>query len=214
MRIEKLLFTLLASLLMMLLVMAILGVPQDWWLTPDQQGERLMAQEKFAEAAEAFDDPMRKGLAFYRAGEFEEAAMNFGRVVDISGEFNRGNALVMLGKYDSAIASYDRVLQGSPDWTAAKENRAIAVARRDRMKPESNEGGTGGMLGADEIVFDDKAKNSTESEDVEVGKGGEMSDVELRELWLQRVQTKPADFMKIKFSYQLSRMEQGQEGEK
>ena len=39
--------------------MAMLRQPVDWWMTPDQQGDRLMAEEKFGEAAEAFDDPLR-----------------------------------------------------------------------------------------------------------------------------------------------------------
>lgn len=167
-----------------------------------------MREGRYAEAAELYDDPIGAGIAYFRNAEFEKAAAEFGRVDNALAAYNRGNAQVMFGKYDAAILSYDRALQFESDWKEAKENRAIAVARRDRLNPDSNnEGGTGGELGADEIVFDDRTKNSSDSQEVEVGKGGEMSDQELRELWLQRVQTKPSDFLRIKFSYQLSKKE-------
>ena len=38
------------------------------WFTPDQSGQRLMDQEEFEAAAQAFEDPMRVGVAWYRAG--------------------------------------------------------------------------------------------------------------------------------------------------
>jgi hypothetical protein len=38
--------------------------------------------------------------------------------------------------------------------------------------------------------------------------GGELSDAQLQALWLRRVQTNPADFLRAKFAYQLSRRQQ------
>ena len=113
---------------------------------------------------------------------------------------------MMLGKYDEAVRSYDRALQLRPEWTEAQDNRAIATARRARMEPpEDDAGGTGGMLEADEIVFDDRAKNASQTQEVEVGAGEPLSDENLRELWLRRVQTQPGDFLRAKFAYQISR---------
>lgn len=193
-------------LLGMLATLAVLGRPADLWFTEDQQADRLAADEKYAAAAELYTDPMRQGVAYFRGGGFEAAAGAFARVDGPEAAFNRGNVLVMLGKYDDAIASYDRALQFQPDWTAAQENRAIAAARRDKMKPPDDDaGGTGGQLEADEIVFDDRANKSSQTEEIEVGAGEQMSDGELRELWLHGVQTKPGDFLRNKFAYQLSR---------
>ena len=187
-------------------LLAVFSQPPDFWLTADQQGDRFVEQEKFPQAAEVYADPVRQGVAYYRAAQFEEAAATFARVDDAPAAFNRGNALIMLGKYDEAIQSFDRALQFRPDWLEAEQNRAIAVARRDRLQPpEDDDGGTGGQLEADEIVFDDRAKNSSEQQEIEVGAGDKMSDDELRSLWLQRVQTKPGDFLRVKFSYQLAR---------
>ena len=187
----------------------------DWsfanlWLTPEQQAQRLFNQGQYAEAAKRFSDPMRQGMAHYRAGDFKKAAAAFARHDTSQAVFNRANALVMSGQYAEAIKSYDRALQLRPDWIAAQVNRSIAVARRDRLAPpEDDAGGTGGQLGADEVVFDDRAKNASQTQEVDVGQGDKLSDEELRALWLRRVQTKPADFLRAKFSYQLSRQEKG-----
>ena len=78
-----------------------------------------------------------------------------------------------------------------------------------QRKVEKGGGGTGGMLAADEIVIDpDAPASSSESdEQVEAGVGEQMSDEELRSLWLRRVQTKPADFLRTKFAYQFAARE-------
>jgi len=177
-----------------------------WWLTPDQQGQRLFEQERFLEAAERFEDPARRGAAYYRGGDFERAAGLFGRLRSPEAAYNRGNALVLLGKYDDAISSYELALELRPGWAAAQDNLALAVARKALLAPpESDEGGTGGMLEADEIVFDDSgrvAKSGTE----EISEGGaELSDEELRAVWLRRVQNDPADFLRARFAWQLQR---------
>lgn len=189
-------------------IMALAGRPVDFWSTTDQQADKLFSADRFAEAAELYADPTRQGVAHYRAGQFKQAAAAFARVDEPEAAFDRGNALVMLGKYEDAIKSYDRALQFQPQWQQAKDNRAVAVARRDRMAPpEDDAGGTGGELAADEIVFDDRAKNASQTEEIEVGSGDTLSDEEMRQLWLRRVQTKPGDFLRAKFSYQLASRE-------
>ena len=67
---------------------------------------------------------------------------------------------------------------------------------------------TGGQLEADEIVSDDRPQQSGDSKQVEVVSGGKLSDEQLQALWLRRVQTNPADFLRAKFAYQLSRRQQ------
>ena len=129
------------------LVMALFQLPMDAWLTPDQQGDRLFANEGYAAAVEKYESPVRKGIADYRDGNFEDAAGYFGRVDDAQSAYNRGNSLIMLGKYDDAIASFERALQFAPDWRNARGNRDLAIARRDKMKPPDDDaGGTGGEL--------------------------------------------------------------------
>jgi Ca-activated chloride channel family protein len=181
----------------------------DWWLTADQQGGRLMEKGRFLEAAEAFEDPMRKGVAYFSGGDFESAAAVFGRIPSAAAAYNRGNSMVMLGIYDEAIRSYHAALDARPQWREAQQNLAIAQARKDRLAPpEDDAGGTGGQLGADEIVFDDSGRVDKAGSDVVTEGGESMSEDEMRAVWLRRVQNDPAEFLRTRFAYQLYRDEQ------
>jgi Ca-activated chloride channel family protein len=187
------------------------GCSSDLWLTADQRGRLAFEDGRFGDAAEAFADAEWRGVALYRAKRFDEAAEAFGRTRTAEGAFGRGNALVFTGDYEDAIESYDRALELRPSWGPAIANREIARVRLERLaRPEDDAGGTGGKLEADEIVFDDRASEAKAEEQV-VGAGDEMSDEELRALWLRRVETKPADFLRSKFAYQLARREGGEE---
>ncbi len=183
------------------------AAPLDWWLTPDQQGQRLYDRGDYAEAARRFTEPARIGAALFAAGDFEGAAAVFGRQAGPEGPYNRGNALIFLGRYDEAIAAFDLALQARPGWREAEENRAIAVARRDALAPpDTDAGGTGGMLGADEIVFDNTGRVANSGEEQVIEAEDEIRDeASLQALWLRRVDTRPADFLAAKFNAQLAR---------
>lgn len=170
----------------------------EWWWTPDQQGKRLFERGDAAAAAEAFEDPMWKGAAYYEAKDFEEAARMFGRRDTADAHFNRGNALVMLGKYDDAIRSYEDALAIRPEWTEARENRDLAKARAERLEAPGGDMGDQ-TLGADEIVFD---KENDDGQDTVVAGEEAATDATVQAMWLRRVQTRPADFLKAKFAYQ------------
>jgi Ca-activated chloride channel family protein len=171
------------------------------WFTPDQQGQRLMDRREFVAAADVFRDPMRQGVAWFRAGEFEKAEQAFARIATPDAEFNRGNCLIMRGKYKYAIERFDRALELRPDWEDAQINREIAI---NRAKMTDQKGGDMGdqKIGADEIRYD-KKKEAGEQE-TETEEGQPLSDSAMQALWLRRVQTKPAEFLKAKFAYQLA----------
>jgi len=176
------------------------------WFTPDQQGERLMRRGRFQEAAEVFRDPLRQGVAWFRAAEFQRAEQAFARMTSPEAEFNRGNSLVMRGKYEEAVERFDRALQLRPGWADAETNRAIAIVR---AKVVERTGGDMGdqQIGADEIRFD--KQENTSGQETEIEEALSISDTAMQALWLRRVQTKPADFLKAKFAYQLAKGEQG-----
>jgi len=177
-----------------------------WCLTPDQQGQRLFDQGRYLEAAEQFEDPARRGAAYYRGGDFERAAGVFGRMRTAEAAYNRGNALVLMGQYDAAIESYGHALGLRPDWQQARDNRALAIARKQLLAPpESDAGGTGGELGADEIVFDDTGRVERSGTETATEGGEPMSDQEMRAVWLRRVQNDPGDFLRARFAWQLYR---------
>jgi Ca-activated chloride channel family protein len=184
----------------------------DLWLTPDQQGERLFRDGQFLKAAKTFEDPARRAAAFYRAGDFESAAALYGAIGGADADYNRGTALVMLGRYEEAIASYDRALGERPDWAEAAQNREIARARMERLQlADDDAGGTGGELGADEIRFDDTGRVDKGGSEVLMEKEQLSTDKTMRSAWLRRVQNDPAEFLSARFAYQLYR-DQAEQG--
>ncbi len=202
--------------LLTVLVVCLAGTPAhaigwpDFLLTADQQAQRLYDQGEYRDAAVRFTQTQRIGSAFYRAGDFAQAAAVFGRSVTPEAAFNRGNSLVMLGDYAGAIESYQRALERRPDWLAAAENMQLARLRMERLAPpDDDHGGTGGRLEADEIKFDTTGRvdKSAEEQTVET-ETGEMNDEALRRLWLKRVDTRPGDFLRVRFEYQLAKQKQ------
>lgn len=176
-------------------------------LTPDQEGYYLFSQQQYEKAAARFADPMWRGIALFRQGDFEQAASLFAGYDTASAAFAQGNALVMQGKYDAAIDRYERALQLHPEWEDASINREIALVRAEALKREGGEG-TGGKLGADEIVFEQgKAPPSAAEEQVESESGTDNTDQQA--IWLRQVQTRPADFLRVKFAHQYATQNAG-----
>ncbi|KAB1072481.1 tetratricopeptide repeat protein [Methylobacterium planeticum] len=173
---------------------------QNLFLTPDQRGRIQMARGHPGEAASAFRDPLWRGVALFRAGDFKGAAQAFGGTDTADGAYDQGNALVMLGKYDDAVKRYDRALALRPGWADAETNRGIARVRAERVRQAGGETGDT-ESSPDAIVFDKGKKGGTDT--VVQGDAKPMSDEAVRAMWLKRVQTRPADFLRVKFAYQL-----------
>jgi Ca-activated chloride channel family protein len=170
------------------------------WASPDQRGRYLFERGRYAEAANAFFDPMWRGVAQMRAGDFKTAEATFAGIDSAEGAYDQGNALVMLGKYEEAIARYGHALELRPGWPQAQANRQIARLRAERMKAPGADAGDQ-REGADKIVYDKDARNP-EGQETQTA-GAPMDDAAVRALWLKRVQTKPAEFLRARFGYQL-----------
>lgn len=124
------------------------------WLTPDQQGARRMARQQYAEAAKHFRDPLWQGVAEYRDGQFKEAAAAFARVDSPEAVFDRGNALLMAGKYTAPSRAMSTPCNtaltgrrprptviwqkpGATCWSRLRTMRAARVGKRSRMRSSS-----------------------------------------------------------------------------
>jgi Ca-activated chloride channel family protein len=179
------------------------------WFTPDQQGQRLMNEGEYQQAAGKFTTPESIGAALFLAGDFESAASVFGRSASAEAHYNRGNANIMLGNYDAAIDAYQSALSKRPDWPEAEQNLQVATLRKQAMaRPDDDHGGTGGMLEADEFVFDLKAgENKSSGEQVIDAADQQLSEDAMRAMWLRKVETRPADFLAARFGYQLATRE-------
>lgn len=201
--------------LLLILVGAYLFVPlnglkqsptslQGWWITPDQKGNWWFNQGIYDRAAKAYDAPFKKGMAYYRLGEFKQAASYFGYVNSADAVYNRGNALLMSGLYQEAIVSYQQALEKQPDWPVAKQNLEIAQNRLSKLKRKGGEG-TGGKLGADGYVFgSEKRVNTAASAEQLDDDGAGLSEEAQQQGWLSRVKPSPSRFLSSRFAYQLS----------
>lgn len=186
----------------MLLLLIAVGW-SSWWYTPDQLGQHYFRAGQYEQAAKSFADPMWQGTAWYKAGEFEKAAQAFARRSTDIAKFNAGNAWLMRGKYDLAIANYEEALRKRPDWPEAQVNLLLAKARAEKLKRQGGDLGDQ-REGADEVVFD---KQKPGGQNTEVDGDQATSDKAVQAIWLRQVQTKPADFLKAKFSYQAAQRE-------
>jgi Ca-activated chloride channel family protein len=187
-------------------VAVVLGVGtwrnDDFWSTASQRGDRLLAAGDFDQAESVYREPWRIGVAQYRNGDFEDAAGTFARVPGAIGAFDQGNAWLMHGEYDSAVASYDRALGFRPGWQEAEDNKALAMARKKKIDDAgaSREQESADAYKPDETVVDQKGSDQkSKPKDMN---DATLSDAELRATWLRRVQTTPGDFLRAKFAYQ------------
>ena len=203
------------SILLLLLSQISPAAAFEWanlWFTPDQQAQRLMDEGEYQQAASKFTTPERIGTALFMAGDFESAASVLGRSSSADAHYNRGNALIMLGQYETAIEAYQNALSKRPGWQAAEQNLQIAILRKEALAPpEDDYGGTGGQLEADEIVFDDTGRvNNSSSEQVIDAADQQLGEDAMRAMWLRKVETRPADFLAVRFNYQLAKKENSQ----
>lgn len=169
----------------------------------DDRGYQLYSSGEYKAASTTFASSYWNALALYRDGQFENAANIFAGYDTAESNYNQGNALIFLGKYNEAATRYERALELHPGWKTATTNRDIALARAKLLEAEGGEG-TGGQLGADDTVITQTPKGpSPESGPTEPSEeSAPLSDAELRAVWLRQVQTNPADFLKSKFSHQ------------
>lgn len=184
----------------------------DLWLTPDQQGQVYFDRGDFALAADRFDDPMWKGIAFYAAEDWASAITAFSQVDTAEGHYNLGNAYAQHRRWITAIQQYDAALALRPTFREARANRDLLQGMLDKMQeaddPEENAKGVPPPSDEDSITLREDQRATSDNTDLdeamEIEKdapAAEISDATL-ELWMRRVDTKPADFLAQKFAAQ------------
>jgi Ca-activated chloride channel family protein len=185
----------------------------DLWLTGDQQGRWLMQMEHYREAARHFEDPMWQGMAHYYAEDFMVAAEYFSRSDTDDALFNEANARAHARDYLRAVHRYDRLLQRSPNYPGAAQNRQrvqelideinrLSESQQQEAGVSSEDKELGGddaipAEGADEISFKQAEIVQLSAEDI-------LQDPATRDMWLRGVQKDPSQFLAIKFSMQLN----------
>lgn len=171
----------------------------DLWLTHDQQGRLAFERGDYATAAERFDDPMWRGVAQYRAGQYAQAAQTFALVDSPQADFNQGNALARMGKYEAAQARYTQALKRSPNWAAARANLTLMgqlIAALPKPPEKSGDDEIPPDVSPDEIKYDAKRPTGPGERSTKVGPSLET------QAWMRTIQTTPTALLQREFALQ------------
>lgn len=79
---------------------------------------------------------LASGVEAYRSGDYAAAEAAWRGLPGAEAAYNRGNALAKQGRYDEAMAEYDRALQQQPGMQDAIENRQRVDRARKRKPPQ------------------------------------------------------------------------------
>jgi len=115
---------------------------EDLWQRRDQQAYHALAQDDAAQAAALAVDPELSGEAWYRNGEFANAQEAWQGSDSADAQYNRGNALALMGEYDEALAAYDAALGLQPDMPDASYNRELVAQlkqQRDQQQQQQQQ---------------------------------------------------------------------------
>ena len=127
---------LLAALLAWVSLAQASGTWNKLWYTPDQRGEQLLRAGKAAQAARTFRNPRSKAYAELKAGNYRQAAQDFGTFNDSNDQYNRGNALARSGKLQDALKAYDASLKRAPGNRDARHNRDLVAKALQKQQPK------------------------------------------------------------------------------
>jgi len=172
----------------------------DWFLTPDQQGRIAYQRRQFERAGELFYDPLWRGYALYRDGQYEAAVEVLDRVETAQAAFIQGMAQIKGRNYRDGVRAFETALQRDPQYPGAAENLEIArriVTYVEEARLGSDTGEDGG-IGADEEVYDNESGQGQDTE--RAPQQGEGAGLLTTEQWMNTVDTRTEDFLRMRFA--------------
>jgi len=208
------------------------GLWDDLWARKDQQAQSALREERAADASVLAKDPAIAAEAFYRSGDFANAAEAWSQLDEADSHFNRGNSMAQAGEYDSALAAYDAALAMDPEMKDALFNRALVEQMKeqkeqqeqensegessDEQSGEESEQGEQGDEQSSENQQDGEQSEQDSDEQKEGEEQGEPSESEMEqnwseedaqamEQWLRRIPDDPGGLLRRKFRNQHQR---------
>jgi len=113
----------------------------DLWLNKDQQAQKELQAGNASDAAALFENPDWQAVADYRAGDFAGSARVFGDHDDTRNLYNFANAMASQGEFDSAIDSYEQVLELDPDNEDAAYNLDLVKQMKEQQEQQQESQG-------------------------------------------------------------------------
>lgn len=115
----------------------------SYFYNAEQQAHQAYENGDYTTAGQAFQDPYRKGVAYYRMGDYTAAEEMFRQStrpeVASSAAYNLGNTLVKQNRLQDAIAAYEDVLEKWPDHKQAKENLELVRKMLEQQEKQQQQ---------------------------------------------------------------------------
>ncbi|MFP6682275.1 MAG: VWA domain-containing protein [Gammaproteobacteria bacterium] len=115
------------------------NVSARWWATPDQEAQHHFDRDEFAAAADKFENKIWRTSAQYRAGSYEEALAGIADDANAEAQYNKGNALARLGRFEEAIAAYDKTLSKVSEHEDALHNKELLEELLEQQNEQQQE---------------------------------------------------------------------------
>ncbi|CAH0529651.1 VWA domain-containing protein [Vibrio hippocampi] len=196
----------------------------DLWMTPEQQGQWYFNRGDYLKAANHYQDPLRKGIAFYYAREFTLAQAQFVQLNDNqTARLYLGNALARQREYLAAKRLFDDLRQNATS-DEIKRKAEQNFKAMSELVDEIN------RLSASQAGSTDGPEESTELGDKpRTGEGADekttqqmmlketlnaqeiLGSQELADKWLRKVEADPQKFLRAKFQLQLNQQLEGKQ---
>ncbi|HAV1831653.1 TPA: tetratricopeptide repeat protein [Enterobacter hormaechei subsp. steigerwaltii] len=149
----------------------------DAWVNPDVQGQYAFTRGDYTTAARDFTDPLRQGIAWYRAGNYPAAATAFHQAQQTPEVLLwTGNSYAQQKQWQQALNSYDKALSLRPDWKLAQGNRAkiatIMMQLRQKERDRQAAQGKEQDYKPDALKHDLKPDQGVEQKDIQPVAGG------------------------------------------
>lgn len=208
---------------------------KDLWETKDYQAQKMAEKGEFEEAAETYTDPLRKGVAYYKAGNYDEAIDAFQKDTTAMGAYNLGISYYKNGDYAAAELAFGRAVEMDPENETAKANLKAAQqimmgedseatvedaeeAAKEKPTAQNEENNSSEDLsgGGQEATKEDmKKERLEETVNTDIRTGKELEEVpddfesgkqdEAQKILMRKVDDDPALFLQRKFRHQVKK---------
>lgn len=208
---------------------------KDLWETKDYQAQKLAEKGEFGKAGETYIDPLRKGVAYYKSGNYDEAISAFQKDTTAMGAYNLGISYYKNGDYAAAELAFGKAIELDPENEAAKtnlkasqqimaggENEASiedaeeAAKEKPTAQNEQNKSPEDLSGGGQEATKEDmKKERLEETVNTDIRKGKELEEVPddfesgkqdgAQKVLMRKVDDDPALFLQRKFRHQVKK---------
>jgi len=111
----------------------------ELWQNQNQRGSLLFDQGDHDAAANLFGHAQWKASSLYRAGKYDQALQFWSEDDSGDSQYNSGNALAKLGRYEDAIRAYQQVLDANPQHQDASYNKRLIEERLQQQQQNQDD---------------------------------------------------------------------------